>query len=102
MANIGVHGAPVCLRLERLWSHNITITTRLVETVSVPRLPQLIQAGRFDPTVVSTRTFPHSDERQAYDFFSGAGETGALKVAIKQWPSPRPGPWLRRQPRGRV
>ena len=34
IANVGVHGAKVDLHLERLWSQNITITTRLVDTVT--------------------------------------------------------------------
>ena len=34
IANVGVHGAKVELHLETLWAHNITITTRLVDTVS--------------------------------------------------------------------
>jgi alcohol dehydrogenase len=33
IANIGVHGVKADLHLERLWSHNISITTRLVDTV---------------------------------------------------------------------
>ena len=32
IANVGVHGRKVDLHLERLWSHNIAITTRLVDT----------------------------------------------------------------------
>ena len=28
IANVGVHGVKVDLHLERLWSHNVTITTR--------------------------------------------------------------------------
>jgi alcohol dehydrogenase len=36
VANVGVHGAGVELHLERLWSQNITITTRLVDTVTTP------------------------------------------------------------------
>jgi alcohol dehydrogenase len=83
VANIGVHGKPVCLHLERLWAHNITITTRLVDTVSVPQLLHLIQAGRLDPTVFATHTFPLSDAMEAYDVFSRAGETGALKIVLK-------------------
>lgn len=84
VANIGVHGKPVCLHLERLWAHNITITTRLVDAVSVPQLLSLIQARRFDPTVFATHTFPLAETMQAYDVFSRAGETGALKVVLKQ------------------
>ena len=49
IANIGVHGAKVDLHLERLWSQNITITTRLVDTVSTPMLLKTVQAGKIDP-----------------------------------------------------
>ena len=38
IANVGVHGKSVPLHLETLWSKNITITTRLVDTVSTPML----------------------------------------------------------------
>src|SRR4029078_661144 len=38
IANIGVHGKKVDLHLETLWSANIAITTRLVDTVSTPML----------------------------------------------------------------
>jgi alcohol dehydrogenase len=84
LANIGVHGEPVTLHLERLWAHNITITTRLVDTVSIPQLLSLIEAQRFDPTVFVTHTFPLVDTMAAYDVFSRAGESGALKVVLKQ------------------
>jgi alcohol dehydrogenase len=84
VANIGVHGKPVTLHLERLWAHNITITTRLVDTVTVPQLLNLIQARRFDPTVFATHTFRLDEAMAAYDVFSRAGETGALKVVLKQ------------------
>jgi threonine dehydrogenase-like Zn-dependent dehydrogenase len=50
IANIGVHGEKVDLHLERLWSHNISITTRLVDTVSTPMLLKTVQAGKIDPT----------------------------------------------------
>jgi alcohol dehydrogenase len=36
IANVGVHGVKVDLHLERLWSQNITITTRLVDTATIP------------------------------------------------------------------
>jgi len=31
IANVGVHGKPVQLNLDKLWAQNITLTTRLVE-----------------------------------------------------------------------
>ena len=36
IANIGVHGKAVDLHLETLWAQNISITTRLVDTVTTP------------------------------------------------------------------
>ena len=42
LANVGVHGKPVELHLETLWSRNITLTTRLVDTVTTP---MLLKAG---------------------------------------------------------
>jgi len=38
IANVGVHGKPVELHLEKLWDRNIAITTRLVDTVTTPML----------------------------------------------------------------
>src|SRR5471030_674490 len=46
IANIGVHGASVTLHLEKLWSQNITITTRLVDAVTTPLLLKTVLAGR--------------------------------------------------------
>src|SRR5208282_5873163 len=42
IANIGVHGKKVDLHLENLWDHNITITTRLVDTASTPTLLKIL------------------------------------------------------------
>lgn len=84
VANIGVHGGPVSLHLERLWAKNIAITTRLVDTVSLPQLIKLLQARRFDPSKFITHTFPLAEAMQAYDVFSRPGDTGALKVMLKQ------------------
>jgi alcohol dehydrogenase len=43
---IGVHGAKVDLHLERLWSQNISITTRLVDTVTTPMVLKTVQAKK--------------------------------------------------------
>ena len=45
IANVGVHGAPVKLHLERLWARNITLTTRLVDTVTTPDAAQTSASG---------------------------------------------------------
>ena len=83
IANIGVHGAKVDLHLERLWSHNVTITTRLVDTVSIPMLLKTVQARRIDAKLLITHRFKLGEILQAYDTFSKAADTKALKVIVE-------------------
>lgn len=83
IANVGVHGAKADLHLERLWSHNVTITTRLVDTVSTPMLLKTIQSGRIDARQLITHHFKFDDMIRAYDTFSQAADTKALKVIIE-------------------
>jgi len=83
IANVGVHGHKVDLHLERLWSHNVTITTRLVDTVSIPMLLDTVQARRIDAARLITHRFKLADILQAYDTFAQAAETKALKVIIE-------------------
>ena len=56
IANIGVHGSKVDLHLERLWSRNITITTRLVDTVTMPMLLKTLQSGKINPKLLLSLT----------------------------------------------
>jgi alcohol dehydrogenase len=83
IANIGVHGAKVDLHLERLWSQNITITTRLVDTVTTPMLLKTVQSGKIDPKSLITHRFQLAQILDAYDTFARAAETRALKVIIE-------------------
>ena len=82
IANIGVHGAKVDLHLERLWSQNITITTRLVDTATLPMLLKTVQSGKIDPKLLITHRFTLNDIQSAYDTFAHAATTKALKVLI--------------------
>jgi alcohol dehydrogenase len=82
IANIGVHGKQVTLHLERLWDRNITITTRLVDTVSTPMLLSSLEAGTIDPSQLITHHFMLDTILDAYDAFGRAADTGALKVII--------------------
>ena len=82
VANIGVHGEPATLHLEKLWIRDVTITTGLVDTNTTPTLLQLVASGRLNPTVFATHKFLLSDTEAAYDVFEKAGETGALKVVL--------------------
>jgi alcohol dehydrogenase len=83
IANIGVHGVKADLHLEDLWSKNITITTRLVDTVSTPMLLKTVQAEKVDPKKLITHRFKLDDIMEAYDVFGRAADTGALKVIIE-------------------
>jgi len=83
IANVGVHGCKVDLHLERLWSHNVTITTRLVDTVSLPMLLKAVEAKRIDPTRLITHHFKLDRILEAYDTFGRAADTHALKVIVE-------------------
>ena len=82
IANIGVHGQKVDLHLERLWSKNIAITTRLVDTVTTPVLLKTVQSRKIDPSRLITHRFKLDQILDAYDTFGRAAETQALKVII--------------------
>ncbi len=83
IANVGVHGVKADLHLETLWDRNVTITTRLVDTVSTPMLLKTVRAGRLDPKQLITHRFALADMLAAYDTFSRAADTHALKVMIE-------------------
>ena len=82
IANVGVHGKPVELHLEKLWDRNIAITTRLVDTNTTGLLLKAVSAGKLAPTSLITHRFSLDRVLEAYDTFSRAAETGALKVLI--------------------
>jgi len=82
IANIGVHGKSVTLHLENLWSKNITITTRLVDTVSTPMLFKNVQSGNLDPNKLITHHFTLDQVIEAYETFGNAANEKALKVIL--------------------
>lgn len=82
IANIGVHGTKVDLHLEKLWSHNVAITTRLVDTVTTPMLLKTVESKKLDPTRLITHRFTLDQIIEAYDTFGRAAATQALKVII--------------------
>jgi alcohol dehydrogenase len=83
VANIGVHGRPVTLHLEKLWIRDVTVTTGLVDTYTIPRLMKLVSSGRLDPTVFATHHFALGETMSAYDTFADAASTNALKVVLE-------------------
>ncbi|OQP49807.1 alcohol dehydrogenase [Niastella yeongjuensis] len=82
IANIGVHGKSATLHLEKLWSHNITITTRLVDTVTTPMLLKTVCSHKLDPGKLITHRFPIANVLEAYDTFQHASVEKTLKVIL--------------------
>ena len=82
IANVGVHGKPVQLNLDKLWAHNITLTTRLVDTVTTPMLLKTVLSGKVAPHQLITHHFSLNDIMSAYDTFGHAMRERALKVLI--------------------
>ncbi len=82
LANVGVHGKPVTLHLEKLWDRNVTITTRLVDTSTTPLLLKGVVSGRVPARKLVTHRFALADIMQAYDTFEHAAREGALKVIL--------------------
>ncbi len=83
LANVGVHGKPVQLHVEKLWDRNITLTTRLVDTVTTPMLLKVVQSGKLQPGKLVTHRFALDEVMKAYDTFGNAAKEGALKVILR-------------------
>jgi alcohol dehydrogenase len=84
IANIGVHGEPATLHLEEQWTRNITITTGLVDTYSIPTLMWLVASRQIDARKFITHHFGLDEFPEAYDVFARAADTGALKVVVSR------------------
>jgi len=83
IANIGVHGKSVELHLEKLWMQNITMTTGLVDTYTIPMLMKTVDSGTLEPEQLITHHFKLSDIMKAYDVFGNASKEKALKVILE-------------------
>lgn len=82
IANVGVHGRKVDLHLETLWSHNITITTRLVDTATIPLLLKTVLSQRIDAARLITHRYSLAQMLQAYETFEQAASCKTLKVIV--------------------
>ena len=56
LANVGVHGTKVDLFLDDLWAKNVSITTRLVDTVTTPMLLKMVEAKKLQPGELITHS----------------------------------------------
>jgi len=84
VANIGVHGKPVELPLQDLWIRNITISMGLVNTNTTPMLLRLVAQQKLSAGKFATHHFALDQIMDAYDTFSRAAETEALKVVLSR------------------
>jgi len=82
VANVGVHGTSVELKLQDLWIKDVTITTGLVSATTTPTLLKLVAQGKLAPERFASHRFRFDSIMDAYDTFGRAGETKALKVVI--------------------
>lgn len=82
VANVGVHGAPATLHLERLWIRDVTITTGLVDTRTTPLLMRLLGEGMISLRGLCTHRFGLHEMQDAYDAFSRPDDSGSLKVVL--------------------
>lgn len=82
VANIGVHGHPVELQIQKLWIQNITVTMGLVNTNTTPMLLKTVSSGKIDPNKLITHHFDLSDILKAYEVFGNASKEKALKVIL--------------------
>ncbi|KAK5175802.1 uncharacterized protein LTR77_000942 [Saxophila tyrrhenica] len=100
IANVGVHGTSVNLKIDKLWSRStsmrpvsgdtkapltqsVAISMALVSSHTIPLLLELMSAGKLDTSALITHDFKFSEIEKAYDIFGRAAETKALKVNIE-------------------
>lgn len=88
VANVGVHGKSATLHLETLWSQNISITTRLVDTVTTPMLLKTVQSQKLTPSKLITHRFRLDQIMDAYHTFENAAKEKALKVILTNTNAP--------------
>jgi len=82
VANVGVHGKPVELPIDRLWIANIAITMGLVNANTTDTLLKLVEQHKLEASLFVTHEFTLDEIERAYDVFGRAAETKALKVLI--------------------
>jgi alcohol dehydrogenase len=84
VANVGVHGKPAAFHLEDQWTRDLTVTTGLVDTSSTALLLRLLAGHQIETRKLVTHRFALEDFPEAYDVYSRAADTGALKVVLSR------------------
>lgn len=83
VANVGVHGKPVQFPLDTMWIDNIMVSTGLVNANTSPMLIKMLAQHKIDAARFISHRFALGDILSAYDTFSRAAETKALKVILE-------------------
>ena len=82
VANIGVHGTSVELKLNELWIKNIDISMGLVNTNTLGMLLKLVAEHQLPVDKFVTHEFDFDHMIEAYEVFGHAALNDALKVLI--------------------
>ena len=82
VANIGVHGQAVELKLNELWITNIAISMGLVNTDTLGMLLKLVAEHKLPVEKFVTHEFRFDQMLEAYNVFGHAADHDALKVLI--------------------
>jgi alcohol dehydrogenase len=82
VANMGVHGQSVDLKIQDLWIKNITITMGLVNTNTTPMLMKTVASGKIKPEKLITHHFALDEIMCAYEVFGNAAKEKALKIIL--------------------
>lgn len=82
IANVGVHGKSVDLKLQTLWAKNCNISTGVVSTHSLPLLIEKVEKGVLDPSPIITHHFKLDQIEHAYEVFKDAKNTNAMKIVL--------------------
>ena len=83
IANVGVHGKSVDLKIQDLWIKNITLRTGLVNTNTTPMLLKVVLSEKIEPKKLITHHFKLDEIMKAYEVFGNAGKEKAMKVIIE-------------------
>ncbi len=82
LANVGVHGKPATLHLETLWTRDVTITTGLCDTSSIPVLSRLLRSHQINAEPFITHRLHLSEIEKGYELSEEAATSGALKIVL--------------------
>ncbi len=82
VANVGVHGKPVELKMEELWIKNINISMGLVNSNTIPQLIKAVGSNKINVGSLITHKFSLGEIEKAYDVFLNSSREHSMKVIV--------------------